>query len=281
MHIIHIFFQAVFFFIILTVVLSYIIRTYELGSRKEKAVEDYEKRELRDGALGILGEIMAVFISIILYPLGRIWGENSFSSLAPGQRPVIFCHGYMHNRSAFFFMMYRLKKAGLRNLFAPNFSPLSGSVSSFAGRLSEIVSLAVSQTGSERVDLVGHSMGGLVVRYYIENLGGASFVNKAVTLGSPHLGTKMAVLSPFESAKQFRIDSPLITGFETAQPPRDSVELVSIWSDFDNVVIPPENAKLPEPNENIMVREAGHLALLFSPQVIGHVQRLLAEKPGA
>ncbi|NLE03899.1 MAG: alpha/beta fold hydrolase, partial [Crenarchaeota archaeon] len=43
-----------------------------------------------------------------------------------------------------------------------------------------------------KVDIVGHSMGGLIARYYIENLGHSSRVAKLITIGTPHWGSYMA-----------------------------------------------------------------------------------------
>jgi len=278
MHIVVNLCQALFLIIALMVVVSYVIRKYELDNRSADSATPHEKAGFRDAALGLLGEIIVAFLCLIIYPFGRFSEPRSFSRLSPGDRPVILCHGYMHNRAAFFFIIHRLKKAGLKNLVAPNFLPISASIPRFAERLSEVVTLVISQTGCERVNLVGHSMGGLVVRYYIEHCGGASHVGKAIMLGTPNFGTKMAVLSPFETAKQFRIDSPLITDLNKSFSPRDSVEFISLWSDFDNIVVPPENAKLPEPCENIMIRGVGHLALLFSNQVITQLTRALSER---
>lgn len=39
--------------------------------------------------------------------------------------------------------------------------------------------------------LIGHSMGGLVSRYYIENLGGAARVEKLITICTPHYGSSL------------------------------------------------------------------------------------------
>ncbi|MGM0842256.1 MAG: S-layer homology domain-containing protein [Bacillota bacterium] len=46
-----------------------------------------------------------------------------------------------------------------------------------------------------KVDLVGHSNGGLVSRYYIENLGGSKYVNSLITLNTPHWGSGLASAS--------------------------------------------------------------------------------------
>jgi triacylglycerol esterase/lipase EstA (alpha/beta hydrolase family) len=181
----------------------------------------------------------------------------------------------MHNRSAFLFIIHHLRKAGMNNLIPPNFRPVSGSISDFAAQLAAAVNLAIQRTGSEKVDLVGHSMGGLIIRFYIEHLGGSSHVSRAVLLGAPVLGTKMAVLSPFKTAQQFRLDSPLVAELNASHSSTNSVNYISIWSDFDNMIIPPENAKMPAPSENIMVRGVGHVALLFSRQVITQLKNTL------
>ena len=46
-----------------------------------------------------------------------------------------------------------------------------------------------TQTGAEKVDIVTHSMGGLVARNYISNPDKANKVSKLITLGTPHLGS--------------------------------------------------------------------------------------------
>lgn len=58
---------------------------------------------------------------------------------------------------------------------------------------------ALSKKGTSedifKVNLVGHSNGGLVSRYYIENLDGSKHVNKLVTLNTPHWGSGLAIAS--------------------------------------------------------------------------------------
>ncbi len=49
--------------------------------------------------------------------------------------------------------------------------------------------------GSHKINLVGHSMGGLVSRYYIENLGQDRYVDKLITICTPHWGSGYGKLS--------------------------------------------------------------------------------------
>ena len=271
-------FQILFFVIVLAVFVSYIIRRYELGNRDAAMEGAYDKVSVGERALGIAGEIVAALLSVVLYPFGYLAGGSSPAKLKSGERPVILCHGYMHNRSAFFLLHHRLRKAGWHNVVSPNFRPATASIPDFASQLADAVAIALVSSGSDDVDLVGHSMGGLVVRYFIQNLGGASCVRMAVTLGSPHRGSKMAALGLFGTAEQFRSDSSLIMGLDAANTP---VSMTAIWSDFDNIVLPPENARLPEPCRNIMVRSIGHIALLLSGRVFDQLRRVLSETPAA
>jgi hypothetical protein len=259
------------------VVVSYIIRQYEIGNRAH-GVPDEEKASTGEVILGIILEIGAVFISILLYPLGLIARDVPYSTLRNGERPIILCHGYMHNKSAFLVMGHRLKQMGRTNVIAVNFGPFSQEVPHFAERLSEAVSLALVHTGCDRADLIGHSMGGLVVRYYVEKLGGAASVDTAVTIGAPHRGTKMAALGLFKSSRQFRPDSPLITGFEESSSSGAGADMRAIWSDFDSVVLPREAACLPEPYVNVRIGGVGHVTMLFSNRVFNEVRRALTEK---
>lgn len=51
----------------------------------------------------------------------------------------------------------------------------------------------LAATGATKVDMVGHSQGGLVDRYYINALGGSSTVEKMVLLSSPYQATGLPV----------------------------------------------------------------------------------------
>ena len=46
----------------------------------------------------------------------------------------------------------------------------------------------VAETGFERIHIIGHSLGGLIARYYVTRLGGDARVHTLVTLGTPHDG---------------------------------------------------------------------------------------------
>ena len=279
MHIILNFIRILLAIVAAGVLASYAVRQYELGNRADGAPESGDGLSLAEAVLGIALEIGAVFVSILLYPIGFIMRDTALSSLRHGERPIILCHGYMHNRSGFLLMGHRLKRAGRNNVIALNFGPTSEGVPYFAERLSETVKGALVHTGCDKVDLVGHSMGGLVVRYFVERLDGASCVNAAVTLGAPHFGTKTAALGIFKSAEQFRPDSTLIAELGRSAGESDAADMTAVWSDFDSVILPHENACLAEPSANVKIGGVGHVALLFSGRVFNEVRRAVSKDP--
>jgi pimeloyl-ACP methyl ester carboxylesterase len=264
----------------MVVLASYAVRHYEIGNAAERASTDRKAPSAAEAALCIAGEIGAVFLSVALYPLGFIMRETPNSALHRAEKPIVLCHGYMHNKSAFLIMGRKLKQAGFANVVALNFGPPSQRVPQFAERLSEAVDRMLVHSGCEKVDLIGHSMGGLVVRYYIEKLDGAKNVDRAVALGAPNGGTKTAVFGIFKSAGQFRLDSKLITELKESPIAGEPANMTAIWSDFDSVVLPPENARLPDPYANIMVGGVGHVGMLYSGRVFDEITRVLfADKP--
>ena len=66
----------------------------------------------------------------------------------------------------------------------------------------------LAATGAKKVDLVGHSQGGMMPRYYIKNLGGASKVNTLVGLAPSNHGTTLEGL--FTLASYFPGGSSLV-----------------------------------------------------------------------
>ncbi len=72
-------------------------------------------------------------------------------------------------------------------------SPIQGTgdIAASAGTLSSFVNEVLADTGASKVDLVGHSQGGMMPRYYINFLGGASKVSTFVALAPSNHGTTL------------------------------------------------------------------------------------------
>ncbi|MFE3196033.1 esterase/lipase family protein [Nocardia sp. NPDC059240] len=68
----------------------------------------------------------------------------------------------------------------------------TAAISDSAQALADKVAGIRQQTGAARVDLVGHSMGGLAQRYYVKFLGGLDSVGMYVDFGTPEQGDDLA-----------------------------------------------------------------------------------------
>lgn len=78
--------------------------------------------------------------------------------------------------------------------------PASGPVADSARELSPFVDAVLAATGARKVDLVGHSQGGMMPRYYMGFLGGARKVHHLVGISPSNHGTEGLILPPPEYA---------------------------------------------------------------------------------
>nr|WP_232265603.1 alpha/beta fold hydrolase [Streptomyces pactum] len=225
---------------------------------------------------------------LVLYPTGvtqelphrAAGGGASGADDGPGHRPVLLLHGFIDNRSVFFLLRRSLRQAGRQQVMGLNHSPLICDIPTAARSLGTRVEQVCARSGCRRVDLVGHSLGGLIARYYVQRLGGDARVHTLVTLGTPHGGTRaVPLLSAHPLVRQMRPDSPVIE--ELRQPaPGCRTRFVSFWSDVDQVVTPAERARIDHPDllaRNVRVEGVGHLALPVHRTVAAGVRQALAE----
>ena len=231
---------------------------------------------------GVAVEAAWVTTHLATYPVGLVIGRGRRSGhgyrvehLPPIQRglvisdveaagtPILLVHGLIDNRSVFTLLRLGLTRRGFGRVFALNYSPLTRDVRTAAVRLGEEVERIVDETGYERIHVVGHSLGGLIARYYVTRLGGDSRVHTLVTLGTPHHGTYAAYALPTPLTRQLRPGSGLIA--ELDEPvPWCRTRFVVYWSDADQMILPQRNAALSHPDlaaRNIALHGVGHISL--------------------
>ncbi len=194
----------------------------------------------------------------------------------PHQVPVLLVPGYAEPSWYFMYGIYeQLKAAGWAvegiNLF-PNFA----SAEEQAAKIRERVNEMKRRLGVDRVDLVVHSFGGLVSRYYIQELGGTDHVRNLVTIATPHHGTYVAYLGPGDSALQMRPKSDFLQRLNGKGFAYSPVKYTSIWSNLDEIVIPPKNAIMPDSNVRY-VPWTGHLTIMFSQRTYRFIREALEQ----
>lgn len=193
--------------------------------------------------------------------------------------PILLVHGMIDNRSIFTLLRRGLRRRGFGKVFSINYSPLTTDVRAAAAGLAEEVESLVAETGYERVHVIGHSLGGLIARYYVTRLGGHQRVHTLVTLGTPHGGTFNAYALPSHLCRQLRPGSALMR--ELAAPvPSCRTRFVAYWSDLDQLVFPQRNARMHHPDlkiANIEIHGTGHMSLPINGDVVHGISTTLAQ----
>ncbi len=249
------------------------------------------------GLRGLAVEWAWLAAHLAVYPAGAIREQlveagdgYRTDSLPPGRRsmvvadletagtPVLLVHGIMDNRSVFTVFRRALRRRGFGTVHAVNYSLLTGDVRTAAHELRTHVERLRERTGAERVHIVGHSLGGVIARYFVQRLGGGHVVDTLVTLGSPHAGTYSAYLLPTPLAAQLRPGSDLVS--ELAEPaPGCPTRFLVVWSRMDQLIVPQRNARLDHPDlhvEQLEMRDVGHLSLPIDPRSVHWVVSALA-----
>ncbi|MDK1472791.1 alpha/beta fold hydrolase [Streptomyces sp. 549] len=227
-------------------------------------------------------EAVALAGRLVMYPSG-LWQEAPAPrapSDIPGPRPVLLLHGFVDNRSVFALLRRSLARNGWQQVVCLNYSPLTCDVRTAAESLGRSIEELCAVTGHQQVDVVGHSLGGLIARYYAQRLAGDTRVHTLVTLGTPHSGTSAAApLSVHPIVRQMRPGSELIE--ELAAPaPGCATRFVSFWSDVDRVMAPVLTARLDHPDllvRTVRVQGVGHLAMPAHWAVAARVRQELQE----
>lgn len=225
---------------------------------------------------GTIREISANLVAAHLYPLGlfeKKEAAHKHTQRAKNPRPILLVHGIIHNRSAFMSLKKKMEKQGWENVFTMNYSTFHGNVLQMVEELGRKIEMVMKKTGAKQIDIVAHSLGGIVARAYMSLGEGRGKVRKLVTLGTPHQGTQLSFfakgLSRGALDADLRVDSYLIRLLTGTELPKSS-EIVSIYSHFDWTVVPTENShvkgKPTSAFKNIELDYIGHTGLLYSAE---------------
>ncbi|MFE5938153.1 esterase/lipase family protein [Streptomyces sp. NPDC056470] len=227
----------------------------------------------------------------------RGWNDFSCKPSAAHPRPVVLVHGtfgnsidnwlalapYLVNRG---YCVYSLDYGQLPNV--PFFHGL-GPIDKSAEQLDAYVDKVLAATGAAEADLVGHSQGGMMPRYYLKFLGGAEKVNALVGIAPDNHGTTLLGLTKllpyFPGVEDFVTEktpgladqiagSPFITKLNAGGDTVPGVTYTVIATKYDEVVTPYRSGFLDGPNvTNVVIQD--RCALDLSEHVaIGTVDRV-------
>lgn len=239
----------------------------------------------RETYLGYAREALSFATCAARYPFGLIDGvvrAGRPSGDAQHDVPVLLVHGFGHNRSGWFVLNQHLRDAGFTSVHTMNYDPFRYDVPELASMLRDRVELLCGLTGADKVHVVGHSLGGILLRWYVQELGGDERVDHAITVASPHEGTRLARPSRRSRiAGELAPNSWLLQRLERSARPTD-VKWLAFYSNLDFFVQPGNSAMITNPAlnaTNVFVKDLGHLSIMLSSRVAsGIVDALSADE---
>lgn len=195
--------------------------------------------------------------------------------------PIVLVPGFFTNRGYLWAWRRFLIKQGYGQVYAVSPEPIFHSVEKNAEHLARFVDEVLADTGAKRVILLGHSMGGLVIRLYLHRFGGMPKAALAVAVGSPFSGTVLAEgkegLGPIvaQLTRRNAWVMELLREVEAAPCP---IPFVSVWSPHDTIVAPQNTSMVaPHYGQNITLPGVGHMEMVNSPQVMRVLKQTLDE----
>ena len=191
---------------------------------------------------------LLVGIAVAALVLSRVLATDPVPvAEAPQDRPgtVLLVPGYGGSTTALEVLAGSLRAAGRDAVVVPLPGDGTGDLRGSADALATAADAALA-SGAPSVDVVGYSAGGVVARLWAEEAGPQA--RRVVTLGSPHHGTGVAALGVAfapgacpTACQQLAPGSDLLDGLEETP---DGPRWVSVWTDQDTVVTPPDSARL-------------------------------------
>jgi len=263
--------------VLLSVFLSFALAWYERANSEPQLIE----RRFNLSGLSLplwlmVQEAACLLITLLLRPLGWLPHKLPAGQVGDGDRVVILLHGLFQNRSCLLWLAYRLRQAGFRHVYSINTPPWRD-----LETLTEILVRKVDELRLthkvEQVDLVGHSMGGMIGRNYVQHRGGSSKVGRLVTLGSPHQGSKLAPFALSKMGRSLQPGSTFLKRFNQGDWPETTM-VTTIYSRHDNIILPIDSARI-KGLPAVELDGMGHTALLFHPRALQAVVDALKKEP--
>jgi len=239
---------------------------------------------------------LAVAVVVATFVLARAYSSHkatSSPSTVPQAvlGPVVLVPGYGGHTTDLALLQTTLQSAGRDVTIMSLPGDGTGDLTQQARTLDNLVASLLQSSGQPSVDVVGYSAGGIVARIWARDLGGDKIARRIVTMGSPHHGTTVAGLASLfggsicpQACQELKPGSSLLNSLNEDHEVQSGPQYVSLWSDNDDVVKPPETAHL-EGAANIRLQAlcplhfAAHANLVTDPVVLRAVAIELGDGP--
>jgi len=203
--------------------------------------------------------------------MGTVLGLATPAHAAPST-PVVFVHGYTGSPSNWDTAktVFRAGGYGGNQLFAFSYNSY-GDNRTNAASLSSYVNSVLAQTGASKVDIVNHSMGGLVSLWYLKQLGGAAKVNHLASIaGANHGTTSAGACLIYTTCQQMYPGSSFINTLASGDETPGSTRYATWYSPCDGIILPYTSTRLSGATNNLVACQT-HIGYLTDTGVLGQI----------
>lgn len=177
-----------------------------LTKRVKKAATKRIRLKVNAGKLGFKGRDTSLDFNLTIRAVEESGAEDTKDASQIIALPLIYLHGLGGDLSGEGISVFETalelvlpdtydSEGEKPNLLLFTYDSTGTPLGKLGAQLEAEVKRALKATGFRKVDLVGHSMGGLVCRSYLTRRGAGAKVRKCVFLATPNEGTPLAYLA--------------------------------------------------------------------------------------
>jgi triacylglycerol lipase len=203
--------------------------------------------------------------------------QPATANAATAHTPVVFVHGYSGSSSNWTTAESVFTAGGYRSneLYAFDYNWMQSNRTS-AADLATYVQLVLAKTGAKQVDIVNHSMGGLVSDWYVTQLGGRQYVRRLASIAGANHGTTYAsacLTNP--SCQEMYPGSSFLATVTSGDETPGSTQYATWYSPCDGVILPYTSTILNGATNNLVACQT-HIGFLTDTITLGAVENYLA-----
>ncbi|MDN3356409.1 triacylglycerol lipase [Actinomadura sp. DC4] len=221
-----------------------------------------------------LGTVLAAALAALTCLLAA--GQTSTANAAT-HVPVVFVHGYTGSSSNWATAKTVFAAGGYTsgelNAFDYNWAQ---SNKSSAASLKSYIQQVLARTGASQVDIVNHSMGGLVSDWYIHELGGQPYVRHLASIAGANHGTTFAsACTIYPSCVEMLPGSAFIQTVTSGDETPGATKYATWSSPCDGVIVPYTSTRLNGATNNTVACQT-HIGYLTDTATLTAVRSFLA-----
>lgn len=187
---------------------------------------------------------------------------------------IVLVHGFLNSGGILRRLAAHLTGAG-HTCFIPTLKPCDArcGLPALADQLGRFISESLPD--ASHFAIAGFSMGALVSRYYLQELGGYRRSDAFFSICGPHEGTLSAYMYPGEGVYQMRLNSKLLAQLDQTANRLDGIPITCYWTPFDLMIRPISSARWSRA-ELVRIPALIHSLILFDQRLYRDIEQRLS-----